>query len=391
MVLVLGEARATGRTTRWRRAAAIAIAGGLAVAGLAAPDAHAGDDGGSRRVRPLHVVTPRATASPTGFTPAQVKAAYAFPTAYKAGAGQTIAIVIPYHHPTLEADLKVFNTTFGLRPCTRVNRCFKQVNHKGGTSFPPTSSLWAREASLDVQWAHAVAPGAKILVVEAKSDRLSDVMKAEDYATSHAGYVSNSLGLNEFSGQSTNNWHFNRPGVSIFAASGDEGGAGGPSYPSTAPGVISVGATTLVDVGLATFDERGWSGSGGGCSKYEKAPGAQVAFPGYAGTNCGGKRAAPDVALVGDARSGVAVYMSSPVGTPWLRLGGTSAAAPMWAARAAVSGGVVNAARLYASPSPIPFRDIIAGDNGHPAGVGFDLVTGLGSWADAGAPSTPVA
>jgi subtilase family serine protease len=368
----------------------MAVAGGLAVAGLAAPGARAHDNGGNRRVRPLHVVTPRATAAPTGFTPAQVKAAYGFPTAYKAGAGKTIAIVIPYHHAGIEADLKMFNKAFGLRPCTKVNYCFKQVNHKGGTSYPPTSSLWAREAALDVQWAHAIAPGAKILVVEAKSDRLSDVMKAEDYATSHAKYVSNSLGLTEFSGQSAYDYHFNRPGVSIFAASGDEGSAGGPSYPSTAPGVISVGATTLVDVGLSTFNEQGWQGSGGGCSRFEKAPAAQAAFAGYAATNCAGKRAAPDVALVGDSHSGVAVYMASTAGTPWLRLGGTSAAAPMWAARAAVSGGVVDAAHLYASPSPIPFRDITAGDNGHPAGVGFDLVTGLGSWADAGAPSTPV-
>jgi hypothetical protein len=82
--------------------------------------------------------------------------------------------------------------------------------------------------------------------------------------------------------------------------------------------------------------------------------------------------------------------MSSPVGTPWLRLGGTSAAAPMWAARAAISGGVVKAASLYASPSPIPFRDITAGNNGLPTLVGLDLVTGLGSWADAAAPSIPV-
>ncbi|HEV8625265.1 MAG TPA: S53 family peptidase [Acidimicrobiia bacterium] len=390
---MLGEVKGRLRTARWRRVAGIAIAGGLAVASLAAPDARAGDDGGNRRVRPLNVVTPRATTSPTGLTPAQIKAAYGFPTDYKAGAGETIAVVIPYHHPTIEADLKVFSKTFGLRPCTKVNYCLKQVNHRGSKSnYPATSSLWATEVALDVQWAHAIAPGAKILVVEAKSDRLYDVLKAEDYATSHAGYVSNSLGLNEFSGQSVHNKHFDRPGVSIFVASGDDGTAGGPSYPSTAPGAISVGGTTLVDIGQTTFDEKGWKGSGGGCSRYEKAPAAQAAFDGYAATNCGGKRAAPDVALVGDPRSGVSVYYSYENNdTPWLRLGGTSAATPMWAARAAVSGRVVDAAHLYASPSPIPFRDITAGNNGLPALVGFDLVTGLGSWADDAAPSIPVA
>src|SRR5205085_1793595 len=153
------------------------------------------------------------TTAPTGLTPAQIKAAYGFPTDDKAGSGKTVAVVIPYHHPTIEADLKVFTKTYGLRPCTKVNGCLKQVNDRGSkTSSPPTSSLWAMEAALDMQWAHAIAPGAKILLVEAKSDRLSDVLKAEDYATGHAGYVSNSLGLNEFAGQSANNKHFDRPG-----------------------------------------------------------------------------------------------------------------------------------------------------------------------------------
>jgi hypothetical protein len=109
------------------------------VTGLVATEAGAGDDGGARRVRPLNVVSPRATAAPAGLTPAQVKAAYGFPTAYKAGAGKTIAIVIPYHHPTLEADLKVFSKTFGLRPCTRANYCLKIVNHRGGKDYPSTS------------------------------------------------------------------------------------------------------------------------------------------------------------------------------------------------------------------------------------------------------------
>jgi subtilase family serine protease len=243
-----------------------------------------------------------------------------------------------------------------------------------------------------VQWAHAIAPGAKILVVEAKSDRLRDVLKAEDYATSHARYVSNSLGLAEFAGQSSQNHHFNRPGVSIFVASGDDGAAAGPSYPATAPGVIAVGGTTLVDIGQNTFAENGWQGSGGGCSAYEKAPAAQAAFDGYDATNCGGKRATPDVALVADPRSGVSVYSSYKTDKPWMTLGGTSAAAPMWAARSAIAGLVVDADLLYdASKSPIPFRDITTGSNGLPAGPGFDMVTGLGSWADADPPSTPVA
>jgi subtilase family serine protease len=375
---------------RWRRAAGIAVAGGLAVAGsVVAPEAQAGDDGADRRVRPLSRVSPRATAAPVGLTPALVKEAYGFSTEYKAGSGETIAIVIPYHHPTLEADLKVFSKTFGLRSCTKSNRCLKQVNHRGGKDYPRTNSLWAMEVALDVQWAHAIAPGAKILVVEAKSDRLRDMVKAVDYASSHADYVSNSWGLTEFAGQSSLNNHFKRSGVSIFVASGDDGAGEGPGYPSTAPGAIAVGGTTLVDIGKATFTEKGWKGSGGGCSRYEAATSAQRAHPGYDATDCDGKRAAPDISLVGDPRSGVSVYTAyKGTATPWLTLGGTSAATPMIAARAAISRKVVNADFLYETPPAITFRDITEGSNGLPALPGFDLVTGLGSWVDT--PSVPV-
>ena len=351
----------------------------LALAGLLAPEARAGHSDGDRRVRPLARVKPKATSAPTGLTPAEVKAAYGFPTYYKAGAGEKVAVVIPYHHPTLEADLKAFSKAFGLRSCTKSNGCLKVVNHRGGKSYPSTNQNWSLEASLDVQWVHAIAPGARILVVEAKSDRLSDVLKAEDYATSHAQYVTNSWGLDEYSGQTVHDKHFRRPGVSIFVASGDDGA--GASYPATSPDVIAVGGTTLVDIGQPTFAERGWSGSGGGCSRYEPAHPAQKAFGGYQATGCNGKRATPDVALVADPRSGVSVYSSYKTEKPWTVVGGTSAAAPMWAARSAISELPVDATLLYGAGVPVDFRDITVGHNGHPAGPGFDLVTGLGSWA----------
>jgi subtilase family serine protease len=372
---VRGKWGDTGRSARRCRGAALA---GLVLAGLLAPGAEAGTAPAERRVRPMRMVEPRATSSPTGLTPAQVKAAYDFPTSSKAGAGQTIAIVVAYDHPRIESDLKAFSKAFGLPPCTRSNGCFKKVNHKGGTSYPAANKYWAMEIALDVQWAHAIAPGAKILLVEAKSDRLSDVLKAHDYATRKAKYVSNSWGLSEYSGQSSRNHHFDRPGVSIFAASGDDGAGPGPGYPSTAPGVISVGGTTLVDVGKPTFAEKGWRGSGGGCSRYEDAPAAQSAFAGYDPMGCNGRRATPDVSLVADPASGVSVYNSYKTTQPWTRVGGTSAATPMWAARAAISGDVVDAGFVYGSS--IAFRDITAGSNGLPALPGFDLVTGRGSW-----------
>ncbi|HEV7535827.1 MAG TPA: S53 family peptidase, partial [Acidimicrobiia bacterium] len=312
--------------------------------------------------------------------PAQVKAAYGFPTAATAGAGRTVAIVAPFDAPTIEHDLNAFATKYDLPSCTTANGCFRKVDAKGGKSYPAKDKLWALEISLDVEWAHAIAPGAKILLVEARSDTLSDVVTAEDYATAHAAYVSNSLGLTEFAGETGYDGHFRRAGVSIFAASGDDGAAPGPGYPASVPTVVAVGGTTLSGLGQPTFAETGWRGSGGGCSVYERAGDAQRASPGYAAVNCAGMRAGPDVSLVADPHSGVAVYDSYRTSAGWTVVGGTSAAAPMWAARAAVSGLVIDAATLYSATSPITFRDITAGSNGLPALPGYDLVTGLGSW-----------
>ncbi|MEW6476224.1 MAG: S8 family serine peptidase [Actinomycetota bacterium] len=368
---------------RDRRGVVAAMVVGMVASGLA-NGAWASREVERRVYRPHATVAPRATSSPTGLTPAQVKAAYGFSTSPNAGAGETVAVVAPYDHPRIEHDLNEFSRKFGLPPCTKSNGCFRKVDHRGGKNWPARNKLWSMEVALDVEWVHAIAPGAKILLVEAKSDRLSDMLKAHDYATRRADYVSNSWGLPEFSGQSRHNYHFNKPGVSIFVASGDDGAAAGPGYPATAPGVIAVGGTRLTGIGTASFAETGWSGSGGGCSRYETAHPAQAAFAGYAAVKCAGKRAAPDVALVGDPRSGVSVYNSYKTEKPWTTLGGTSAAAPMWAARAAASGLVVDAKLLYSTPSVIPLRDITAGSNGLPALPGFDLVTGLGSWTDSG-------
>ncbi|HVW35271.1 MAG TPA: S53 family peptidase [Acidimicrobiia bacterium] len=366
------------------RRARLAAAGGIALAGLVVPPAWAAGPGPvERRVhRPdhNHTVVPRATSGPTGLSPAKVKQAYNFPTSPTAGAGQTVAIVIPFDNPKIEADLNAFSKKFGLPACTTANKCFKKVDQKGGKHYPAADTLWALESALDVEWAHAIAPGAKILLVEARSDHLSDVMAAEDYAGAHARYVSNSLGVDEFPGETAYDSHLRRPGVSIFVASGDEGAAGGAGYPAASPAVIAVGGTTLTGIGQPSFAETAWKGSGGGCSGYETAAPAQAAAPGYANLDCAGKRAVPDVALVADPRSGVSVYYSYKTTKPWTVLGGTSASTPMWAARAAVSGRVITPDLLYGPSSPINFRDVTSGTNGFPALTGLDLVTGLGSW-----------
>jgi subtilase family serine protease len=322
---------------------------------------------------------PAASTSPTGLSPATVKSVYNFPTSLTAGAGKTVAIVDAYDDPTAESDLAVFSSQFGLPPCTTANGCFHKVNQTGGSSYPRKDSGWALEISLDVQWAHAIAPGAHILLVEASSNSFTNLLAAEDYAKTHAQYVSNSWGASEFSSESSYDSHFSQSGVSFFVSSGD---AGTPAeYPSASPNVVSVGGTTLHFDRSGNFtSETGWSGSGGGCSAYENATSAQSGFSQYGQVNCGGKRATPDVSLDADPSSGVSVYDTTRYQGQqgWFQVGGTSASSPMWAGRSAVAGAVVNSAYVYGNN--ITFRDITSGNNGASALVGFDLVTGRGSW-----------
>lgn len=321
---------------------------------------------------------PDASSSPTGLSPATIKSAYSFSTSTTAGAGKTVAIVDAYNDPNAESDLAVFASQYRLPACTTANGCFQKVNQTGGTSYPHTDSGWALEISLDVQWAHAIAPGAKILLVEASSNSFANLLAAEDYAKAHAQYVSNSWGGSESSGEAQYDSHFVRTGVSFFVSAGD---AGLPAeYPSASPNVISVGGTTLHFSGGTFSSETGWSGGGGGCSAYETATAAQAAFSGYSQVRCGGKRATPDVSLDADPASGVSVYdtVRYQGQSGWFTIGGTSASSPMWAARSADSGATVNAAYVYGSS--ITYRDITSGNNGAPCLVGYDLCTGRGSW-----------
>ncbi|HEX8939776.1 MAG TPA: S53 family peptidase [Candidatus Limnocylindrales bacterium] len=329
---------------------------------------------------PLHV-RPNASTSPTGLSPATIKSAYGFSTSATAGAAKTIAIVDAYDDPTAASDLAVFSSKYGLPACTTANGCFRKVSQSGGSTYPSVNGGWALEISLDVQWAHAIAPGAKILLVEAKSSSFTNLLAAEDYAKAHARYVSNSWGGSEFSGESAYDGHFVQSGVSFFVSSGD---AGTPAeYPSSSPNVISVGGTTLHFSSGKLTSETGWSSSGGGCSAYETATSAQRGFSQYGQVSCGGKRATPDVSLDADPNSGVSVYDSTSYNgqTGWWTVGGTSASAPMWAARSADDGVVVNASYVYGGS--ITYRDITSGNNGEPCLVGYDLVTGRGSWTGA--------
>ena len=330
-------------------------------------------------------VRPDASTSPTGLPPSTIKSVYGFPTGLTAGAGKTIAIVDAYDDPTVFSDFNTFNSQYESGSTGSLSE-YKQIVN--GTP-PASDSGWALEISLDVEWAHAIAPGANILLVEANDNSFTNLMAAEDYASQHATYVSNSWGGSEFCSrffgcETAYDTHFTATGVSYFVSAGD---AGLPAeYPSASPNVISVGGTTLhFDSSGAFSSETGWSSGGGGCSAVETATAAQSHFSQYSQVGCGGKRATPDVSLDADPNSGVSVYDSTPYNgaSGWWTVGGTSASSPMWAARSADLGSVVNSTYVY-SGTPT-FRDVTIGNNGASCLVGYDLCTGRGSWIDAGA------
>jgi subtilase family serine protease len=339
---------------------------------------------------PIHVKG-NATAGPTGLSPAQVRHFYGFDRISNGGAGQTIAIVDAYDDPNIESDLAVFSEQLGLPSCTSSNGCFTKISASG--KKPRTDAGWALEISLDVEWAHAIAPAANILLVEAATSRFTDLIQAVDVAVANgASAVSMSFGGSEFSSQTMYDNHFNVEGVTFTASSGDSGS--GVEYPAASPYVVGVGGTTLQTDSSGTYlAETAWSGSGGGESTAEMEPSYQSNF----GIESSGSRGVPDVAYGADPSTGFSVYDSTRYQgqAGWFKVGGTSAGAPQWAAvfaivnslRASTGDGAISGAHyaLYDSSGySTNFNDITDGSNGNcgnvcNAGSGYDFVTGLGS------------
>jgi subtilase family serine protease len=326
-------------------------------------------------------------ALPPGENPNSIRPVYQL---LSSGGWHVIAIVDAYDYPTAENDLNVFSSTFGLPPCTTANGCFQKVYAAGVK--PKANCGWAQEAALDIEWAHAMAPNAKIILVEATSNSFADLFKAVDVASKlvspngHGlGQVSMSWGGSEFSTQASYDGHFTTPGVVYFAASGDTGGA--TIYPGVSPNVVCAGGTTIHRDGAGTFvSETGWSGSGGGPSKYAPRPAYQNGIANLVGA----RRGTPDFSFNADPQSGVAVYDSTPCHglSGWMVFGGTSVASPSLA-------GIVNLAGLLSGSTQTElttmytalqysyatdFRDILTGSAGKfSAKLGWDFVTGLGS------------
>ena len=323
---------------------------------------------------PIHVLA-GTSKTPKGMTPDQIKKIYNLP---QTGGKGTIAIIGAYDDASIESDLAVFSKQFGLPACTSANGCFEK--HKMSTTISSNSG-WAMETTLDVEWVHAIAPNAKILLVEAKTPSGDNLLKAVDYAASRLDAVSISMswGGAEFPEEVSLDSHFKSvSGAVFFASSGDDGA--GASWPASSPSVIGVGGTTMSLTKSGTFSsETAWDGSGGGISAYEKEPAFQSNF---SIPKAGGMRAIPDVSYDADPKSGFPI---SRLGK-WYTVGGTSAGSPQWAAIASL--GTVSLTKLYgdkvSSNSRSYFRDITSGSNGDcgylcDARTHYDYVTGLGS------------
>lgn len=325
------------------------------------------------------------------------------------GGSQSIAIVDAYDDPSAENDLANFSEQFGV-PGGVGN--FKVV-YAGGTAPPedPTGG-WELEESLDIEYAHAMAPKATLYLVEANSDSDSDLFYAVIVASNlvhcgkttacppnarGAGEVSMSWGGSEWEGETAYDGVMTGPNAVYVAAAGDSAGV---IYPSASPNVVSAGGTSTAR-SLETGNliaEIAWSDAGGGASQVEPRPSYQNGIARYAGPT----RATPDVSADANPNTGVWIYDSSPyegVSNPsnWWVVGGTSVAAPTLSgilnAASTVSGRFASSSsaeltELYtelANPFAYgaAFNDITYGAcnyySGTFSGQGYDFCTGLGS------------
>jgi len=268
------------------------------------------------------------------------------------GGSRAIGIVDAFDYPTAMADLNAFSTQFGLPTVTSTT--FKVI-FAGGTggcagTDPANDPGWELEQALDIEWAHAMAPKAKIFLVEAQTNSFADLMVAEDCASKQVaaaggGEVTNSWGGSEFSGETTLDSHFVKTGVVYFASTGDSAGT---EWPSVSTNVVAVGGTTTSRInGGATFGnfagEAAWEDGGGGLSQFEPRPSYQSVLPSAT------HRLVPDVSSDANPNTGVWVNDFNPAfgcskAPCWFVVGGTSVASPTWA-------GIVNRAGHFATSS----------------------------------------
>ena len=346
--------------------------------------------------QPMYKLAPFAGSSPPSgsFTPAQIQQAYQFNQVSYNGSGETIAIVDAYNDPDIQSDLNTFDTEFSL-PSTTIS----VVNETGGSSLPaadPTGG-WEMEESLDVEWAHAMAPGANIVLVEASSADLSDLLTAVKYASQHANVVSMSWGGSEFSGETSYDSDFSAARRRL------RGGLGRQRRPGRVAGGLAERPGRRRHVADAEQQRR--LGQRDRLERQHRRPQrlrAATVVPGRRGDDRHHDAGHPRRRL----RRLVDRYLrrvrlvslrDRAIETlGWVAVYGTSAGAPQWSAilaiadqgRAAAGLSALNSSGaqqvmdiLYQNPGD--FHDITSGTStGNPeytAGPGYDYVTGLGT------------
>jgi len=423
------DSDASGASTSATRAPRVqGVAAGLSRLSTQALSAQAWLDGSSQG---LDLLAPLAASGAIStYTPAQVRAAYGFaalPATYtglsatqaaQLGAGQTIYIIDAQHDPNAADELAAFSAKFGLPACTSKpiattaslplasassNGCEWSVVYatsSGGmaATAPAYHAAWATEIALDLQWAHASAPLARLVLIEAPSASLNDLLAAVKLANSMGpGVVSMSFGSSEVAGMASADSSFSASDMSYVAAAGDSGA--GVSWPAVSPKVLAVGGTSLNWSGSGSRTETAWSGTGGGISVYTAAPSYQSsAVPGLGSL---AYRSVNDVAFNANPATGqyVAVMTPGSSAVNWVSAGGTSLATPQWAGLLALANAnrALNGmaalgqphALLYTQIATVPgsyasgFADVSVGSNGScstcTAHSGYDQATGLGS------------
>jgi len=323
-------------------------------------------------------------------------------TAVAHGGARAIAVVDAYDYPTAASDLAAYSKQFGL--ATPNFTVAYQTTTKPGVDPECATgggwNCWSAEAALDIEIAHALAPSAHLYLVEAKSSNNSDLYAAVTKAialvqAAGGGEVSMSWGGSEYSTEARYDAIFSGANVVFFASSGDSEGT---LYPAVSPNVVAVGGTTIGrnPYSLNFVGEYSWEDSGGGYSSYEPRPSYQNSIVSLTGSS----RGVPDVAAVGNPRTGVWVYdsydtASGGVQYVWSIFGGTSVASPLWAAAVNAAGHfsastAIEQNLIYANArSSSAFRDITYGSCGYYEGwlaiPGWDPCTGNGSpWGTAG-------
>jgi hypothetical protein len=275
----------------------------------------------------------RACSKAAPYCASDLQAAYGVAqTARARGRGVVVAVVDAYGYPSAASDLAAYRRSMGLAACAQSSGCLKIVNQSGHASPLPKPNAdpnddWRAEEAVDLQMVSALCPNCKILLVQANSDKDTDLGAGVNAAAAlGAAAISNSYGSDESNAADAAYAHAGR---AVTASAGD----GAASQPCSYAGVVCVGGTTLT-VASGRWTERAWRSGGRACSGY-------VARPSWQRARGCAMRSVADVSAVADPSTGVAFYESA--GGGWQQAGGTGVSAPIVAALFALEPSAVRA------------------------------------------------